>query len=56
MVSDPENFWEKQRALNKYGISKFALLGKLVLFSTDTDVSRRILMHNGPEELEMVRT
>ena len=55
MVRDPFGFWEKQRVLNAYGVSKFSLLGKLVLFSTDTDVSRRILTHNGPDALEMAR-
>lgn len=53
MVKDPYGFWEKQRALERNGVSKFMLLGKLVLFSTDTDVSRRILMHNGPDALLM---
>ena len=56
MVKDPYGFWEKQRKLAPAGISKFFLLGKNVFFSCDTDVSRRILMHNGPDALMMVRT
>jgi hypothetical protein len=55
MVRDPYGFWERQRLLQPAGISKFFLLGKTVFFSTDTEVSRRILMHNGPESLMMVR-
>ena len=55
MVKDPYGFWEKQRKLAPAGISKFFLLGKNVFFSCDTDVSRRILMHNGPDALMMVR-
>ena len=55
MVKDPYGFWEKQRKLAPAGISKFFLLGKNVFFSCDTDVSRRILMHNGPDALMMAR-
>ena len=55
MVRDPYGFWERQRALERNGVSKFMLLGKLVLFSTDTDVSRRILTHTGPDALLMAR-
>jgi len=55
MVRDPGGYWEKQRALSPSGISKFFLLGKTVFFSTDTEVSRRILMNNGPDALLMVR-
>jgi hypothetical protein len=55
MVRDPYGFWERQRLLQPAGISKFFLLGKTVFFSTDTEVSRRILMHNGPDSLMMVR-
>lgn len=55
MVRDPYTFWEAQRRLAPAGISKFYLLGKTVFFSTDTDTSRRILMHNGPDSLQMVR-
>lgn len=55
MVRDPYTYWEAQRRLAPAGVSKFYLLGKTVFFSTDTDTSRRILMHNGPDSLQMVR-
>lgn len=55
MVRDPYGYWQKALQREKNGISKFTLVGKLVLFSTNTDVSRKILTYNGPDALEMVR-
>lgn len=56
MVRDPYGYWLKAMQREKNGVSKFTLVGKLVLFSTNTDVSRRILTYNGPDALEMVGT
>jgi len=55
MVRDPYGYWERQRKLSPAGLSKFFLLGKTVFFTTDTDISRRVLMNNGPDSLQMVR-
>eukprot|EP00339_Tiarina_fusa_P013765 CAMPEP_0117007806 /NCGR_PEP_ID=MMETSP0472-20121206/7555_1 /TAXON_ID=693140 ORGANISM="Tiarina fusus, Strain LIS" /NCGR_SAMPLE_ID=MMETSP0472 /ASSEMBLY_ACC=CAM_ASM_000603 /LENGTH=428 /DNA_ID=CAMNT_0004709681 /DNA_START=167 /DNA_END=1450 /DNA_ORIENTATION=+ len=52
MVMDPYNFWDKQ---GKYGkLSANSLLGQFVVFSGDTEISRKIFNSNHPSKLKVV--
>ena len=52
MLFDPYDFWDMQ---GKYGkISTNSLFGQFVVFSADTDVSRKIFMNNDPTKLKII--
>lgn len=52
MVMDPFTFWDQQ---GKYGkLSANSLLGQFVVFSGDTDISRKIFNSNHPSKLKVV--
>ncbi|EIE22849.1 cytochrome P450, C-22 desaturase [Coccomyxa subellipsoidea C-169] len=53
MVLDPYKFWEDQRKAAFPGLSYNSILGKLMVFSTDVDVSRRMLSVNDESSLLM---
>jgi len=63
MVKDPFGFWETQRvfAMAEFPNEKVkakaswnSILGKYMLFTTDTDVTRKVLTHNSPNDFMMV--
>lgn len=52
MLFNPYEFWDMQ---GKYGkISTNSLFGQFVVFSSDTDVSRKIFMNNDPSKLKII--
>lgn len=62
MVRDPYGFWEAQRVYAMAGFpdekskakaSWNSILGKYMLFTTDTEVSRKVLTNNGPNDFLM---
>jgi cytochrome P450 family 710 subfamily A protein len=48
MVQDPYEFWDQQKSWSqsRHGISWNSLVGKMILFLTDTDQIRHVLMKN----------
>ncbi|BDA50415.1 Cytochrome P450 710A1 [Coccomyxa sp. Obi] len=53
MVMDPFKFWEDQRLAAFPGLSYNSILGKLMVFSTDVEVSRKMLSVNDESSLLM---
>lgn len=53
MVLDPFGFWEKQRQFENPGLTYNSILGKLMIFVTDTDIMRQVFSVNDPERLLM---
>ncbi|CAL5229225.1 g12509 [Coccomyxa viridis] len=53
MVLNPYKFWENQRKASFPGLSYNSILGTFMVFSTDTDVSRKMLSVNDPSSLLM---
>lgn len=57
MVWDPFTFWDRQRQYAvkaSKGMSWNSMLGKFMIFSANTDVTRKVLSNNGPDSFEMV--
>ena len=53
MVKDPYGFWEHQRRMNPDGLSWNSIVGQFMVFSTKTEVTKRIFMNNGEDSFRL---
>jgi hypothetical protein len=53
MVKNPYDFWEKQRLFNPDGLSWNSIVGQFMVMSTNTEITRKIFMHNGEDSFRL---
>ena len=53
MVKSPYDFWERQRLMNPEGLSWNSIVGQFMVFSTKTEITKKIFMNNGEDSFRL---